>query len=97
MRSLLSSKVFFVSCDRKLQRAYSLAKFEQSLFMPQMLSMRSHVMCPIPDALRDLSRGSIMGFLVSFVKNDEIRPSISWQIILDERKDINSILERNNS
>ena len=39
-----------------------------------------------------------MGFLVSFVKIDEIRPSISYQIILkDERKGINSILERNNS
>ena len=39
-----------------------------------------------------------MGFLLSFVKNDEIRPSISCQIIFynDESKEINSILERNN-
>ena len=28
-------------------------------------------------------KGSIIGFLVSFVKNDEIRPSISCQIILE--------------
>ena len=39
-----------------------------------------------------------MGFFISFVKNDEIRPSISCQIILEEfeRKEINSILEKNN-
>ena len=28
-------------------------------------------------------RGSIMEFLVSFVKNDEIRPAVSCQIILE--------------
>ena len=39
-----------------------------------------------------------MEFLTSFVKNGEIRPSVSYKIILEQKKDeINSILERNNS
>ena len=38
-----------------------------------------------------------MGFLISFVKNDEIRPSVTCQMILERQEDykINSILERN--
>ena len=37
-----------------------------------------------------------MGFLTSFVKNGEIRPSVSYKIILEQKKkkEINSILER---
>ena len=38
-----------------------------------------------------------MGFLTSFVKNGEIRPSVSYKIILEQKEEINSILERNNS
>ena len=29
---------------------------------------------------------SIMGFLVSFVKNDKIRPSVSCQIMLEKKR-----------
>ena len=39
-----------------------------------------------------------MGFLTSFVKNGEIRPSHSYKIILEQRRrEIKAILERNNS
>ena len=40
-----------------------------------------------------------MGLLSSFVKNGEIRPSLCYQITLEQpqRKEINSILGRNNS
>ena len=41
-----------------------------------------------------------MGFLTSFVKNGEIRPSVSYKIILEQKEERNqfqSILERNNS
>ena len=38
--------------------------------------------------------GSIMGFLISFVKNDEIRPSISCQIILEWREERNQLNSR---
>ena len=37
-----------------------------------------------------------MGILTSFVKNGEVRPSVSYKIILEQKKkEINSILERN--
>ena len=40
-----------------------------------------------------------MGFLTSFVKNGIIRPSLCYKIILEQRqrKEINSILDKNNS
>ena len=39
-----------------------------------------------------------MGFLTSFVKNGEIRPSCCYKITLvNERREINSILDGNNS
>ena len=43
-----------------------------------------------------------MGFLTSFIKNGEIRPSVSYKIILEQKEErnsiqFNSILERNNS
>ena len=38
-----------------------------------------------------------MGFLSSFVKNGEIRPSLRYKIILEQIKESNSALERNKS
>ena len=38
-----------------------------------------------------------MGFLTSFIKNGEIRPLVSYKIILEEKERNDSILERNNS
>ena len=32
-----------------------------------------------------------MGFLTSFVKNGEIRPSLCYKIILEQRKEINQL------
>ena len=34
---------------------------------------------------------SMMGFLTSFVKNGEIRPSVNFRIILDQRKERNQL------
>ena len=35
-----------------------------------------------------------MGFLISFVKNDEIRPSITCQLILERREERNQLNSR---
>ena len=32
-----------------------------------------------------------MGYLTSFVKNDEIRPSVSYKIILEQKEEINQL------
>ena len=36
-------------------------------------------------------RGSIMGFLTSFVKNGEIRSSLRYKIILEQREERNQL------
>ena len=45
------------------------------------------LLCPIFSARAvNFLRGSIMGFLTPFVKNDEIRPSLSYKFILEQRE-----------
>ena len=45
----------------------------------------------LEQTFRMLSKGSIIGFLESFVKNNETRPSIRCQIILDLREERNKL------